>query len=98
MGRFVGCHPVTVTSTYNKQKFVYVHRLEDKPEQVAELPPVSDATVTNEHAALSGAHDSHSSPKPVGNSAAAAGDHFMSFCYEVEAVMFLFESHYNELN
>jgi hypothetical protein len=54
--------------------------------------------VTNEHAALSGDHDSHSSPKPVGNSAAAAGDHFMSSCYEVEAVMFLFESLYNELN
>lgn len=67
--------------TYNKQKFVYFHRLDGKPEQVAELPPVSAATVTNEHAAISGALASRSSPKPVGNSAATAGDHFMSFCH-----------------
>ncbi|PNF16942.1 WD repeat domain phosphoinositide-interacting protein 2 [Cryptotermes secundus] len=49
------------------------YRLDGKPEQVAELPPVSAATLTNEHVETSAALSSHSSPKPVVNSAATAG-------------------------
>lgn len=64
---------------YKKHAFVCFHRLDGKPEQVAELPPVSAATLTNEHVETSGALSSHSSPKPVVNSAATAGENSYPF-------------------
>jgi hypothetical protein len=59
--------------------FVFHYRLDGKPEQGADVPTVSAASLSTEHAATSGALVSHSSPKPVGNSAATTGDHFIHF-------------------
>jgi len=49
------------------------YRLDGKPEQGADVPTVSSAALSTEHAAASGALVSHSSPKPVVNSAATTG-------------------------
>jgi hypothetical protein len=65
------------------------YRLDGKPEQGADLPTVSAAALSTEHAATSGALGSHSSPKPVVNSAATAGDHFINFYWKVEVVIYL---------
>jgi hypothetical protein len=72
-----------------KCTFVFHYRLDGKPEQGADVPTVSAATLSTDHAATSGALVSHSSPKPVVNSAATAGDDFIHFNCKVEGVVCL---------
>lgn len=69
--------------------FVFHYRLDGKPEQGADVPTVSAAALSTEHAATSGALVSHSSPKPVVNSAATTGDHFIHFYCKVQVVVCL---------